>query len=221
MRHSENRLEKDFKSLNHKITMSDKENDYVLNEINQRMNKNSLSKNRIHVKYYLATIAMAFLVIVLAGPQLKNSLQDLLNSPSSDGQNDIGIIGEQDNIVVTTDYKEALRTANEFLIAWQKRDPELGQTLLTEELIGKTDSSDLVMYFTGTSNPYHHSFEIVGKEKVEEGEYHFHVWLYENYTGVDDESSTPIKHGDEVVTLEVVRVNESDIGGVWKVNNLP
>jgi hypothetical protein len=116
-------------------------------------------------------------------------------------------------VKVDKNYLLALNTADKFLIAWLNRDYKNGTELLTEKVKNSLKQEDLMMFFTGVSNPHHQGFEIMGKEYVDENTFRFEVWLYEYYTG---ETPRPTERPDSY-SFDVIKVNEN----TWLVNNLP
>ncbi|WP_103107959.1 hypothetical protein [Brevibacillus reuszeri] len=119
----------------------------------------------------------------------------------------------QKQVQVDKNYLLALRTANNFLIAWLNRDAAKGSELLTDNAKKSVSPEDLTMFFSGLSNPHHQGFEIIGHENAGENTVTFHVWLYEYYSG---ETPEPEKR-PEPYTIEVSKVDEN----TWLVNNLP
>ncbi|WP_312113625.1 hypothetical protein [Brevibacillus reuszeri] len=119
----------------------------------------------------------------------------------------------QKQVQVDKNYLFALRTANNFLIAWLNRDASKGSELLTDHVKKSVSPEDLTMFFSGLSNPHHQGFEIIGHENAGENAVTFHVWLYEYYSG---DTPEPEKR-PEPYTIEVSKVDEN----TWLVNNLP
>ena len=59
-------------------------------------------------------------------------------------------------IKVDKNYLLALRTTDNFLLAWLNRDYKKGVELLSEKVKNSDNQEDLFMFFTGLSNPHHH-----------------------------------------------------------------
>lgn len=133
-------------------------------------------------------------------------------------ENDIKIKDQkQKDIIIDQDYLLSLNTGNQFLHAWLVRDFKEGEKYLTKEIQNKMTEEELIMYFTGLSNPHHQGFEISGAEKIDENTMRFRVWLYEYYTGED----TKVKRGSPT-TMDIVKVGKDTYGqDIWLVNKLP
>ena len=116
-------------------------------------------------------------------------------------------------IKVDKNYLLALRTADNFLLAWLNRDYKKGVELLSEKVKNSDNQEGLFMFFTGLSNPHHQGFEIVGKENINENTIRFQVWLYEYYTN----ETPPPTDRSAPYSLDIIKVNENS----WLVNNLP
>lgn len=117
------------------------------------------------------------------------------------------------NVTVDKNYLLALNAANQFLGSWLMRDLEKGSEFITEDLKNKLGYNGLFAFFTGTSNPHHQGFEIIGAKHINETKIRFYVWLYEYYTA---ENVTPYKRPLPYY-IDVVKFNEY----IWKVANLP
>ncbi|MBP3951810.1 hypothetical protein [Bacillus suaedae] len=70
----ENEIDKGLKSMENKFRISEKEEKYILNEINLTIDKNGPTKIQKSPQrnYYIASIASVFLLIILAIPLLSN-----------------------------------------------------------------------------------------------------------------------------------------------------
>lgn len=114
---------------------------------------------------------------------------------------------------VDKNYLLALNTADSFLVAWLNRDYKNGVQLLTERAKSSARQEDLMMLFTGISNPHHQAFEVVGKEYIDENTISFQVWLYEYYTGeMPPPSEKPAPYSFNVIKVD---------GDTWLVDTLP
>jgi hypothetical protein len=110
----------------------------------------------------------------------------------------------------SADLLDALRTANEFLLAWAFRDADRGVPLISGRLRAQVgDDSWLRQFVVGLSNPHHHAFEIGPGQKQGVSRYVFRVTLYELYTGEPRGTAYP-------GAIELARE-----GGVWRVDRLP
>jgi hypothetical protein len=119
---------------------------------------------------------------------------------------------------VTTDYLFALHTADQFLNAWLNRDLNTGKTLVTDKVKKEAGENGLFAFFTGTSNPHHQAYEVIGRKRVDDNTFRFQVWLYEHYTG---QQMQPTERG-KGSTFDVVKVGVNEAGeGIWLVNSLP
>ncbi len=110
----------------------------------------------------------------------------------------------------SSEYLEALKQANIFLMCWLKRDAKLGIVTLSEELKKSVhDDLSLQQYFSGLSNPHHQAFTIIEGYKKKEECYVFSVVLSELATG---EENGYLYTG----SLEVIKENN-----YWRINRLP
>jgi hypothetical protein len=110
----------------------------------------------------------------------------------------------------SSEYLEALQTANIFLWAWVTRNAEVGQRLVSDRLRSQSkDESWLRQFMVGLSNPHHQAFKIGDGLSEGTNRYVFSVTLYEFYTGEPRGFAYPS-------TLEVVKQ-----GQVWRVDRLP
>lgn len=114
---------------------------------------------------------------------------------------------------INPDYVFALHTTNRFLHAWLIRDYKDGMNYISDDLKKSVSEEELITFFSGTSDPHHMAYEVVGWRYVNEETIKFHVWLYEVVTS---ESSKSINH-PEPFYVEVVRINKDK----WLVNTLP
>ena len=112
----------------------------------------------------------------------------------------------------SADYVSALAAANHFCQAWQEEDFATGKTLLTARLIERHGEAKLVDAISGTGNPRHVAYEIVGGRSLESGGFEFNVRLYRQYHGRTENRV-------EVVQEHLVLVRDS--GGYWLVDDLP
>jgi hypothetical protein len=113
-------------------------------------------------------------------------------------------------LAVDSDYVLALATANDFLHAWQTRDPETGLLLLTDGLKQRTAENALANFFTGTSQ--RQSFEIGRGKKLTGGRYRFPVSLFQKRATDNSKWMHP-----EPSVLIVVRTGKND----WAIDRLP
>lgn len=125
---------------------------------------------------------------------------------------------EHTGFTVTTDYLFALRAADQFMNAWLNRDLTTGRTLVTDKVKKEAGDSGLFAFFTGTSNPHHQAYELIGCKRVDENTFRFQVWLYEHYSG---QQMQPAERG-KGSTFDVVKVGVNEAGeGIWLANSLP
>ena len=116
-----------------------------------------------------------------------------------------------------TAYLAALATANSFLSAWSRRDPQSGLAAMCEKVaspsgaeMSRAAETDLLsQYVRGLSNPHHHAFEVGRGRETADGRFTFPVVLYELYTGAPNGFSTA---SDLTVAL---------VGNRWCVASLP
>lgn len=109
-----------------------------------------------------------------------------------------------------SDYVLALATANNFLHAWQSRDPETGLLLLTDRLKRRTNENTLDNFFAGTSQ--RQSFEIGRGQKLARGRYRFPVSLFQKPAASNSKWLRP-----ETSVLVVVKAGKND----WAIDKLP
>jgi hypothetical protein len=114
---------------------------------------------------------------------------------------------------VDSDYVIALSTANKFLEAWRGRRQNAGLALLSPRLIEMRTEDQWRMAISGASNPHHQSYELTSGRRFPDGRIQFDIWLYEHYTGQQDEPSTRGK--PEHIIL--IKVNNKE----WKVDEVP
>lgn len=90
MKHFEdkNAFDKGLKSMNHKFRISEKEQKDVLNEINMNIDRNvpTQSRKSSKWKYYIASIASVFILVVLAIALFSNTYENLAGSDELSGQ---------------------------------------------------------------------------------------------------------------------------------------
>lgn len=110
-------------------------------------------------------------------------------------------------------YVFALNAVDRFLHAWLMRDYKQGVKCITKKLKERVSKQELKRFFTGTSNPYHVAYEVVGWKYINDDEIRFNVWLYEYIEG---ESFSPIRH-PEPFYIEAVRVGDEK----WLIDTLP
>lgn len=117
---------------------------------------------------------------------------------------------EQTRTTISSDYLEALQTANVLLMAWVERDADRGLASLSDHLrVQIKDASWFRQFMTGLSNPHHQAFEIKYGEKVSSNRFKFNVILYELYTGQQSGSAYSS-------SIEVIRE-----GKTWLIDSLP
>jgi hypothetical protein len=114
---------------------------------------------------------------------------------------------------VDSDYVLSLSTANKFLEAWRSRNQDAGLVLLSPSIRESRTDDEWRMAISGVSNPHHQSYEISGGKRLPDGRLQFDVWLYDHYTGQQDEPSTRGK--PEHIIL--IKVNNKE----WKVDEVP
>lgn len=114
---------------------------------------------------------------------------------------------------ISPDYVFALHTTDRFLHAWLMRDFKDGVNYISDELKQNVPEEQLITFFSGSSNPNHMAYEVVGWRFVDENTMKFHVWLYEY---ISNESSNFINQ-PEPFYIEVVKVDKDK----WMVNTLP
>ena len=117
------------------------------------------------------------------------------------------------SVSVDTDYVLALSAANTFLSAWQRRDQDVGITMLSPRLLQSRSEADWRMSISGVSDPHHQAYEITSGRRLPDGRFAFAVWLHEHYTGFKDEPSKR----REPDTIIVVKVGAEK----WRVDKTP
>lgn len=117
------------------------------------------------------------------------------------------------DIKVDKGYLIALDTIDSFLESWRLRNPEQGISLLTDNARNSVSSDQLIMFFTGLSNPHHQGYEVTGADRINDNTVRFYVWIYEYYTG---ESPEPMGRPNPYY-VDVVNAG----GDKWLVNNFP
>lgn len=113
----------------------------------------------------------------------------------------------------SSNYAQALETANAFLWAWSTRNVNLGIKLISHRLLLKLKKEDneswFRQYMSGLSDPHHLSFEI-GKGKITNSKRAvFPVVLYEYYYG----GKRAFKYTSKIVVVKD--------GASWRVDVLP
>ncbi|MBI5076337.1 MAG: hypothetical protein HZB62_14385 [Nitrospirae bacterium] len=115
--------------------------------------------------------------------------------------------------IVSATYVQALETANDFLVAWSKRDADSGNKLISANLstkLKKENNEDwFIQYMSGLSNPRHISFEIGNGKEINSKRIVFPVILYEYYSG----ESKAFQYKSKI---ELVKEGDS-----WRVDVLP
>lgn len=76
--------------------------------------------------------------------------------------------------VISPNYLDALRTADNFLYDWAHADKKSALQLLSPETKKEMKSSNESQYFSR----YNSSFEIVGAREINSKTYLFRVWMY-------------------------------------------
>ncbi|MHB1684459.1 MAG: hypothetical protein ACYCYO_16800 [Bacilli bacterium] len=160
---------------------------------------------------------MKYRTILLVGVvSLSMVLSGCVSSPSDAAVRHTKIAKEHvysSMITVSQSYFAALRTADEFLGAWLDNRAKLGVSLLTKAAKDSMKFNALEYYFSGTSNPTHVGFEIIGFRKVNSNVYLFKVWMYGYAMGLNG-GPTWARPAPE--TLRVIQINSK-----WYVDNLP
>ena len=112
-------------------------------------------------------------------------------------------------------YLQALRTADLFLAAWARRDPDAGLALMSQAVLKAANEGPADLdrepwqYMSGLSNPHNEAFEISKGVRVGPDRFAFPVTLFVLALGEPSGSACSD-------TLEVARE-----GKHWRVDRLP